>query len=273
METQVQETGMQRFRRLQAEAKELGIKTHGKKTDELEKDIMAKKSKSTEPIETIIEEPAIKVESPVDELSVPVEIGGLDQSELKNIEARLRFEDETREKIKGERQRTIDRAEIIAESESLCIPIEMSEQPTELELAKARHLLGMKKKEVKPSPETIAIEASKRGYYRFTNREQDDASHTVNLGGKYVIQLIPDQIHVLSEFHIKRWRKCAVTPQYQRVATGVVPGPGTVGQAVDKCQRTGDKPRFSFEYNGEAPQDAPFGLVTDIKILEELNKE
>ena len=152
-------------------------------------------------------------------------------------------------------------------------PIDIADNPTELQLAKARRTLGMKKKEVKPSPETLGIEAGKRGYYIFTNREQDDASHTVNLGGKYVIHLFPDQVHVLTDFHIKRWRKCAVVPQYGKVATGVVPGPGTVGQAAEKCVRTGDKPRFSFEYMGEAPIDAPFGMVTDTVILDKLLKE
>jgi hypothetical protein len=166
-----------------------------------------------------------------------------------------------------------DRAEIIAESESLCIPINLPAEPTELELAKARRTLGLKKKEVKPSPETLGIEAGKRGYYIFTNREQDDAMHTTNLGGKYFITLVPDQVHVLTDFHIKRWRKCAVVPQYSKVATGVVPSSATEGQAVEKCVRTGDKPRFSFEYLEEAPIDAPFGMVTDTVILDKLLKE
>ena len=260
MTTQVQETGIQRHQRLKAEAKELGI-TGNMKSEELEKAIAAAKE-------------GPKVNPPkVDKLATPVDDGKISLEEAKKIEARLRFEDETREKFKNERKMTIDRAEIIAESESLCIPIDIPEKPTVLQLAKARKTLGMKKKEVKPSPETLAIEAGKRGYYIFTNREQDDANHTVNLGGKYVIHLVPDKVHVLSDFHIKRWRKCAVTPQYAKVSTGVVPGPGTVGQAAERCERTGDKPRFAFEYIGEAPVDAVFGLVTDTVVLDKLLKE
>jgi hypothetical protein len=256
MENQVEETGMERFRRLQNEAKELGIATHKKSADILEKAISDKK--------------AGVVDVPKDALTAPAETDGISPEEALSIEARLKFEDETREKFKRERQITTDRAEIVAESESLCILIDLPENPTELELAKARRTLGLKKTEIKPSPETVAIEASKRGYYVFTNREQDDASHTVNLGGKYFIHLVPDQVHVLSEYHTRRWRQIAVVPNYQRVPTGVTAGPNTVGQAVEECKRVGDKPRFAFEYLGEAPQDARFGLVTDVKILDEL---
>ena len=128
----------------------------------------------------------------------------------------------------------------------------------------------MKKVEVIPSPETLAIEASKRGYYVFNNLEQDDAAHSPILGGKYLVHLIPGQIHVLSEYHVKKWKQIAVVPQYQRVDTGVAPGPGTTGQMAQECRRVGDKSRFMFEYLGEAPQEAPFGMVTDVKILDEL---
>jgi len=195
---------------------------------------------------------------------------GISGSEAKSIEAKLKFEEEVRERIKAERALTTERARIIAESESLCIPIDIPEVPTELDLARARRKLGIEKKAVKPSPETIAIEASKRGYYIFTNREQDDASHTVNLGGKYVIHLIPDQVHVLSEYHVKKWHQIAVTPVYGKVQTGVIPSGDTVGRPVEECRRTGSKQRWSFEYLGEAPQEADFGLVTDSKILKEL---
>jgi hypothetical protein len=92
----------------------------------------------------------------------------------------------------------------------------------------------------------------------------------VNLGGKYVIHLVPKQIHVLSEYHVKRWRKCAVTPEYARVDTGITPSDNTAGQMAQKCERVGGTPRFLFEYLGEAPIDAVFGLVTDAKILKGL---
>ena len=251
------ENGTQRLHRLREEAKQLGIV--GRMTaDEFQAAIAQKKAGG---------EPVTKT--------------GLDPEEAKKIDARLKYEFEVQEKFKAERQKKIDRAAIVTESESLKIPIDLPENPTELELAQARQLLGIKKLEVKPSPETVGIEGgihpltgetvppSKRGYYVFTNREQDDASHTPNLGGKYPIHLIPDQVHVLSEYHIKTWRRIAVTPNYERVT---VPGPPREGQLGEECKRVGGKPRFAFEYLGEAPQDAPFGLVTDTKILDELKQ-
>lgn len=250
MENQVEETGQELYRRLKAEAKKLGI-TGNMNTEALKKAIADKKAGIVSP---------------------PKEEGltGITSSEAKSIEARLRFEEETRDKIRSERQLITDIAQITAESESQCIPITLPENPTELDLARARETLKIKKTEVKPSPETLAIEAGKRGYYIFTNREQEDAKHTTCLGGKYFIDLVPDQIHVLSDFHIRFWKKHAVVPQYERVSTGVVAGPNTTGQVVEKSQRVKDKPRFIFEFVGEAPQDAPFGLVTDTKILDEL---
>ena len=182
----------------------------------------------------------------------------------------MKYEEDAREKFRVARQIQIDKASIVAESETLKIKIDLSEKPTELELARARVKLGIEKKEVKPSPETVAIEAGKRGYYIFTNLEQDDAAHTVNPGGKYYINLIPDQIHVLSDWHIKFFRQKAVTPVYKRVSTGIAPGPDTVGKMAEECRRVSGKPRFSFSKVGEAPDDAPFGLVTDVEVLDKL---
>lgn len=260
MENQVKETGMERFRRLQAEAKELGITGHHK-ADEFEALIAQAKIDEEE---AVIIEPIKPSEKSANEIT---------PEEAVKIDARLKYEDDVRERFRVARRIQIDRASIIAESEMLKIKVDLPEKPTELELARARQSLGMKKVEVKPSPETLAIEASKRGYYIFTNLEQDDAAHTVNPGGKYYINLIPDQIHVLSEWHIKFFRQKAVVPVYKRVPTGVAPGPDTVGKMAEECKRVGGKPRFSFEYLGEAPQDAPFGLVTDTKILDGLRSK
>lgn len=246
-EKQVEETGQARYRRLQAEAKGLGIDTNKMNTEQLESAIDAAKN----------------TEGPT----------GITLEEAKSIEARLQFEEEVRDKIRAERKIVTEAAELIAASELACIPINLPQNPTALDLAKARQILKIKKREEKPSPETLGIEASKRGYYVFNNLEQEDASHTVNLGGKYPIHLIPDQVHVLSEFHVKRWAKCAVRPVYERVSTGIEAGPSTEGRAAEVCQRTGSKRRFSFEYLGEAPIEANFGLVTDQKILEELHIE
>ncbi len=190
--------------------------------------------------------------------------------EAKKIDARLRYEEQAREKFKRERQIQIERASIISEAESINIKIDLPDKPTEIQLARARTELGIEKQTPKPSPETVGIESSKRGYYIFTNREQDDAAHTVNLGGKYFIHLFPDKVHVLSKFHIDTWRRIAVTPVYERVT---VPGPTVEGQMGEVCERTGGKPRFGFEFLGEASANAPFGLVTNVKILDKLKQE
>ncbi|KKL50079.1 hypothetical protein LCGC14_2309080 [marine sediment metagenome] len=174
------ENGTQRLHRLREEAKQLGIV--GRMTaDEFEATIAQTRAGG------IVEKPAVAKTGLLD----------LAPEEAAKIDARLKYEFEVQEKFKAERQKKIDRAAIVTESETLKIPIDLPEHPTELELAKARQTLGIKKLEVKPSPETIGIDraihpltgetvpTSKRGYYVFTNREQDDASHTANLGGKY----------------------------------------------------------------------------------------
>jgi hypothetical protein len=243
MEDQVQETGTDRLSRLRKEAKDLGIV--GLFTaDVFETKIAEAKAKGVEP--------AVKI--------------GLTDEEAKKIDARLKYEEEAREKFKRDRQIVIEVASIKAESESLGIKIDLPDKPSELQLAKARQALGIKKVEVKPSPETIAMEASPKGYYKFTNMEQENAGHTVNPGGKHYIELFPDQIHVLSEWHIKFFRQKAVRPIYGRVSTGVL----EEGRLAEECKITGTKPRFLFEHLGEAPKDAPFGLVRDTKILKKL---
>lgn len=247
----VEETGMERFRKLQRQAKEIGIKGHhtASELEQLIKD------------NVVITEPIKESEKSA---------SGITAEEAVKIDARLKYEEQMREKFRRERQIKISRATIIAKAKLLNIKIDLPENLTELQLAEARIKLGIKKKELKPSPETLGIEASKKGYYIFTNREQDDASHTVNLGGKYTIHLIPDQVHVLSAYHIKKWKQIATVPVYKRVP---VSGPPVEGQMGEECRKVDSKPRFSFEYLGEAPPDAPFGLVLDTKILDKLKVE
>ncbi len=256
---QTENVGMEHYRKLQAEAKELEVDSYGKMNiAALEAAITAKK---------------LAGEGTPDSLETPTEHDGLTADEAKKIEARLKYEFKIQEEHRVRIQQEKARASIVAESESLNIPIDLPENPTELQLAKARRKLGIQKKEIRPSPETVAIEASKRGYYVFTNLRQDDAAHTVNLGGKYTIHLIPGQIHVLSAYHIKFWKKNAVYPKYERVETGVKPSQDTTGQFAQECRRVGGTSRFMFEYLEEAPQDAPFGMVTNMEILDKLKVE
>jgi len=258
MSEQVQETGMDRFRRVQAEAKALGI-TGKHNTAEFEALIeQAKKGEAVTAKTETAPPTAVK--------------GVLTPDEAAKIDQEMKYRFEAEEKFREERRLVTERASIVAESDLLGIEVDLPENPTELQLAKARLKLGMEKTAIKPSPETVAIEASKRGYYVFNNREQEDAAHTVNLGGKYTINLIPDQIHVLSEYHVRKWKQIATTPIYERVETGVQPGPGTTGQLAQECKKVAGRPRFMFEHLGEAPQDAPFGLVTDMEVLNKLRQ-
>lgn len=251
-EKQVQETGTERLNRLRKEAAEHGIK--GVYTaDEFAQMIEQAKNGTL---------PPDKVETEV----------GLTDDEAAKIDAEMKYRFEAEEKIREQRRIQTEKAGIVAESESLGIAVDLPENPTELQLAKARVKLGIEKTQVRPSPETVAIEASKRNYYEFMNIEQRDASHSTNPGGKYMIHLIAGQIHVLTEWHVRFFKQKAVSPVYERVETGIEPGPNTVGKLAQECRKVRGEPRWMFEYLGEAPQDAPFGLVTDMKILNKLRE-
>ena len=75
---------------------------------------------------------------------------GITTKDARDIKARLKYEEETREEFSKQRALLNERARIIAESESLNTPIELTETPNELDLARARKTLGLKKIEVKP---------------------------------------------------------------------------------------------------------------------------
>jgi hypothetical protein len=205
-----------------------------------------------------------------------VETDGMNKDDLvaaiqrKQIAATVRIEAEEREKLKQEYRLTQERSEIIAESESLGIPIELPDPCTVLDLAKARQKLGMEKTRVKPSPETLAIEASEKNYYIFRNLEQDDVDVSCNVGGKYRFDFIPDQIHVLPKYITTYMRKRAVVPVYSRIQ---VPG-ATEGSFKEITKKTSVKQRFSFEFVDKAPQEAEFGVVLDEALKAKLlNKE
>lgn len=201
-----------------------------------------------------------------------VDTEGMDTDQIieaiqrKQIAITERIRAEEREKLQQEYKLVRDRSELIAESESLGIVIDLPEPCTETDLAKARRKLGLEKTKAKPSPETLAIDASKKWYYIFRNLEQDDVDVTCCPGGKYRIHLVPNEIHVLSEYHIKFFRQKAVTPVYDRV-------PSKDGKR-ENTQKVGEKQRFTFEPLDVAPQDAEFGVVHDETLKAKLlNKE
>lgn len=204
--------------------------------------------------------------------SIGIDTTGMDKEAIvkavqrKQIAGTERIRAEEAEKIRQEYRLKQERGELIAESEAAAIPIDLPDPCTDADLAKARNRLGLEKKKVKPSPETLAIEASSRNYYIFRNLQQDDVDITCYPGGKYRFHLMPGELHVLPAYLPKLFRSRATEPVYKRIpvknAQGEVVGENTV--------KTADKPRFTFELVGEAPQDAPFGLVTDESLKAKL---
>ncbi len=258
MDNEVKKTGNEgvaEYHRLKRVAKGLGIDVDGMNKESLIKAIDA--NGTTEPKVAPTEIERLRSES----VKLGIEAENMDKGELvkaiqrKEIAERVRIEAEEREKLQLEYRLRNERAGLIAESESLAIPIELPEPCTELDLAQARRRLGIKKSEVKPSPETLAIEASKKGYYIFRNLEQDDVDVSCNVGGKHRFDFIPDQVHVLPAWLIGYMRQRAVFPVYGRV-------PRADGKGED-TKKTGEKQRFVFEFIEDAPQEAEFGVVLD----------
>lgn len=183
-----------------------------------------------------------------------------DEVELATMKRRIRIEEEEREKLRVEYRIRQEIAEIRAAANLAKIPITIPDNPTAVDTARLRQEIGIKKKIAKPSPETKAIEASKKVYARFHNQESRDEDVHFNQGGKYDFDLWPERIHVLPEWLIGSLRRTAVIPIY-----GKIPDPHDDKKFISG--RTGSLTRFIFEVLGDAPNDADFGVVLDKKIL------
>ena len=122
METK--ENVAERLDRLREEARQLGI-TGRMTADDFEAAIAQAKDGSVKDGSEQVKDDS--------EFVSGITSSGITPEEAKKIEARLKFEDETREKFKRERQNKIDRATIIAEAQVLKIKIDLPETPTELE--------------------------------------------------------------------------------------------------------------------------------------------
>ena len=178
--------------------------------------------------------------------------------------ARLRLEEQSRMKR--------DIAEIQAEASVRGIKIDIPKEPILEDIMKLKKQLNMMIKEPKPSPETLAIEASKKVYAVFHNREQEDMDVPFNVGGKHWFHFWPEKVHVLPEWLIGYLRRTAVVPVYEKKA---VPNPQAIkmGGTIEKVARTGSKQRFLFEILSDAPDNASFGVVFDEKILSKLTPQ
>jgi len=272
MENEVKNTaseGASEYHRLNREAKALGIDTTRMKMQDIVVAIAEKHNATmTDPAQPLSEFDKLAK----DAQDIGINIEGMDKDAIvkavqrKQINENMRIEAEEREKIRQEYRLKQERAELLAESEAAAILIELPDPCTDVDLAKARRKLGIEKKKVKPSPETLAIEASPKNYYIFRNLEQDDVDIVCYPGGKYRFELIAGELHVLPAYLLKYMRLRATVPIYKRIAVKNAQGE-KIGESTVK---TGDKPRFTFELIAEAPQDAPFGLVTDESLKAKL---
>ncbi len=186
--------------------------------------------------------------------------------ETEAIKQTVELEETVRLRLQEKSKMKRDIADIQAEAKVMGIKIEIPTEPTLTDILALKKKLNMMIKEPKPSPETVAIEASKKVYAVFHNREQEDMDVTINPGGKYWFHFWPEKVHVIPEWLIGYLRGQARHPVYGKT---MVPNPQSVevGATIEKSGRIGWKQRFLFEVVGDAPKDSSFGVVLDEKIL------
>ena len=178
--------------------------------------------------------------------------------------ARLRLEEQSRMRR--------DIAEIQVEATIRGVKVVIPSEPTLVDIIKLKKELNLMVKEPKPSPETLAIEASKKVYAVFHNREQEDMDVTFNVGGKHWFHFWPEKVHIIPEWLIGYLRKTASVPIYEK---RMVANPAAVAidSFMERSVSVSHKQRFLFEILGNAPSNASFGVVLDEKILSKLEPQ
>lgn len=200
-----------------------------------------------------------------DKLRTMVETEAIRRTVEMEETARLRLQEESR------MRREI--AEIRAEAELRSIAIKIPKKPALADIVKLKKKLNLMISEPKPSPETLAIEASKKVYAVFHNMEQKDMDIPhFTVGGKYWFHLWPEKVHVLPEWLIGHWRRTARVPIHDKKMVAN-PQAIKIGDAVEKSVRVGWERRFLFDILGDAPDKASFGVVLDAKIVSKLLPE
>lgn len=192
--------------------------------------------------------------------------------EAEAIRKTVELEEKARLRLQEQSIMKRDIAEIQAEADIRGIKIDIPTEPTLVDIAKLKKELNLMIKEPIPSPETLAIEASKKVYAVFHNREQEDMDVTFNVGGKHWFHLWPEKVHVLPKWLIGHLRRTAVYPVYNKES---VPNPQAikVGGTIEKVVRVSNKQRFLFSDIAPAPVNASFGVVLDEKILSKLEPQ
>lgn len=124
---------------------------------------------------------------------------------------------------------------------------------------KAAKELGLdKRKKSRPSPETIAIEKSKRKYYTFHNLEEEGVKIALRKGEKYRFELWDGRIHCLPDWLVRNLRQTATYPVYAQRKHPV--------SGLEYSAHVGNRPRFGFDELDDAPDDTPFGVVIDHEL-------
>lgn len=192
--------------------------------------------------------------------------------ETEAIRKTVELEEKARLRLQEQSVMRRDIAEIQAEASVRGIKIDIPAEPTLVDIAKLKKELNLMIKEPKPSPETLAIEKSKKVYAVFHNREQEDKDDLINPGGKYWFHLWPEKVHVLPEWLIGQLRKTARYPVYGKVTT---PNPQSVktGDTMERTGRVSWKQRYLFSDISPAPDNAKFGVVLDEKTLSKLTPQ
>lgn len=196
-----------------------------------------------------------------------------DAIEAEAIRKTVEIEERARLRLQEQSRMKLDIATIQAEASLRGVKIDIPKEPTQADIIRLKKRLDLMINEPKPSPETLAIEASKKVYARFYNMEQENMDiPNFTVGGKYWFHLFPKKVHVLPEWLIGHWRKTARVPIYGKKT---VPNPQgvEVGATVEKSGRIGWKQRFLFEILGDAPANASFGVVLDEKRLSKLEPQ
>lgn len=184
--------------------------------------------------------------------------------EREAIRHTMQVEEEVRADLQMKSKIRLDVAEIKATAELKGVKIEIPEKPTLEDTIRLKKELDIKISEPKPSPETVAIEASRKIYARFHNQEEDDVDMACMPGGEYFFHFWPEKVHVIPEWLIGWMREFVVAPVY---ANKRDPNTGE-SQSV----RTGSKARVLWEKIGDAPKNASFGVVLDEKILAKIEQ-
>lgn len=222
-------------------------------------------TKTREELEEIAEKLNIKVSKSLADSTL------IEKIETEAIRKTVELEEKVRLRLQEQSRMKREIAEVQAEASLRGITIDIPAEPTLDDIVKLKKKLNMMIKEPKPSPETLAIEKSKKVYALFRNLEQKDMDVNFCVGGKHWFHLWPGKVHVIPEYLIGYCRRRAKYPNYQKKVMRTLET-AKVDEQVERSVRTDDEQRFTFEVLGDAPADSSFGIVLDESVISKLKQ-